>query len=381
VCSSDLLNGIFRQLANDLPGDIGLYLATADGDFLVHPDNSQAFAFEKGKRAQVQEQFHATAGLIDGRHQDVVTTVQAGSARGLVATFIRAPLSTPRDANYILGLSQSMSAVVKESDDLGDAILRIVLAFSILAGILAVLLSRAVTRPLDQMVRAVKRFAATQAREPLPVQRQDEIGVLARSFDEMQQQIENQMGTLQRKQLELDHLASHDALTGLPNRRVFLDRIEHALARARRAELQLAILFVDLDHFKQINDELGHAVGDVMLLAVADRMRETVRATDTVARLGGDEFIVLVEDVDSVEAVAMVAHKIIEALATPVHYREHALTVGASIGIAIYPHDGTTTTEIIASADQAMYRAKLAGRNRYALATVSAEAAALQIGL
>jgi len=375
------LNGIFRQLANDLPGDIGLYLATADGDFLVHPDNSQAFAFEKGKRAQVQDQFPATAGLIDGRSQDVVTTVQAGPARGLVATFIRAPLSTPREANYILGLSQSMSAVVKESDDLGGAILRIVLAFSILAGILAVLLARAVTRPLDQMVRAVKRFAATQAREPLPVQRQDEIGVLARSFDEMQQQIENQMGTLQRKQLELDHLASHDALTGLPNRRVFLDRIEHALARARRAELQLAILFVDLDHFKQINDELGHAVGDVMLLAVADRMRETVRATDTVARLGGDEFIVLVEDVDSVEAVAMVAHKIIEALATPVHYREHALTVGASIGIAIYPHDGTTTTEIIASADQAMYRAKLAGRNRYALATVSAEAAALQIGL
>jgi diguanylate cyclase (GGDEF)-like protein len=176
--------------------------------------------------------------------------------------------------------------------------------------------------------------------------------------------------TLQAKQLELDHLASHDPLTGLPNRRVFLDRVEHAIARARRAELQLAILFIDLDHFKEINDKLGHAVGDVMLLAVADRLRTTVREADTVARLGGDEFIVMIEDVDNVDAVAMVAHKIIESLATPVWYQEQSLAVGASIGIALYPNDGTTTTEIIAAADQAMYRAKSAGRNRYRLASV-----------
>ncbi len=384
VVNADM-NGIFRQLAGDLPRGIGLYLATDRGDFLVHPDSAQAFAFDKGKRALVQDQFPATAALVEGRGAGhVVTTAPAGSdpAHGMVATFIRERLSAPQqEAWFILGLSQSMATVLKESDDLGEAILRIVLAFSAIAVLLAALLARAVTGPLDQMVHAVKRFAAEPARQPLPIARQDEIGVLARSFDEMQQQIQLQMSTLQNKQRELDHLASHDALTGLPNRRVFLDRVEHALARARRAELQMAILFVDLDHFKEINDNLGHAVGDVMLLAVSDRLRATVRAADTVARLGGDEFIILVEDVDSVEAVALIARKIIESLATPLSYREQELTVGASIGIALYPHDGCTTTEIVASADQAMYRAKIGGRNRYCLASVSGEAEALQIGL
>ena len=209
-------------------------------------------------------------------------------------------MNQPQDDEFfVLGLSQPTAAVLSDSDALGTAILRIVFAFSVLSLVLAVLLARAVTGPLHQMVRAVQRFTAVQERAPLPIARLDEIGVLARSFDEMQQKIEAQMGTLQAKQLELDHLASHDPLTGLPNRRVFLDRVEHALTRARRAESRLAILFIDLDHFKEINDQLGHAVGDVMLLAVADRMRATVRAADTVARLGGDEFIILVEDIEN----------------------------------------------------------------------------------
>lgn len=365
------LHGLFRQLAIDLPGDIGLHLANDRGDFLIHPDPSQAFAFEKGRQSRVQDQFPATAALVAGEVDHVVTTTTTlfGPTRETVATFIRAPLSTPqRESNYLLGLSQSMSVVLKESDALGSTILRIVAALSFLSAILAVVLARAVTKPLNQMVIAVKRFATIQARAPLPIDHKDEIGVLARSFDDMQRQIETHLQTLQTKQLELDHLASHDALTGLPNRRVFLDRVEHALARTRREKLQLAILFIDLDHFKEINDKLGHAVGDVMLLAVADRLRATIRATDTVARLGGDEFIVLIENIDGVASVTRVAQKVIDSLVSPVSYHDQSLTVGASIGIAIYPNDGATTTDIIASADQAMYRAKMAGRNRYCLA-------------
>jgi diguanylate cyclase len=366
VLNADL-NWVFRLLASDLPEGIGIYLTNGHGDFLLHPDASQAFAFDRGKRILVQDQFAATAKLFDGQAEYVVTTATSATS---VAAFIKQRLNQPQDNEFfVLGLSQPTAAVLSDSDALGTAVLRIVFAFSVLSLILAVLLSRAVTGPLHQMVQAVQRFTAAQERAPLPVARLDEIGVLARSFDEMQQKIETQMDTLQAKQLELDHLASHDPLTGLPNRRVFLDRVEHALARARRTESRLAILFIDLDHFKEINDELGHAVGDVMLLAVADRMRTTVRAADTVARLGGDEFIVLVEDVESLDAMAMVATKIIESLAHPVWYQGQPLTVGASIGIAVYPRDGTTTTEIIASADQAMYRAKLSGRNRYHLAS------------
>jgi len=379
VMNADL-ETVFRLLASDLPQGIGIYLTNGRGDFLLHPDASQAFAFDRGKRIQLHEQFPATARLFERRADHVVTTATPDSAS--VAAFIRQPLNPPQDnESFVLGLSQPTAAVLSDSDALGTAILRIVFAFSVLSLVLAVLLSRAVAGPLHQMVKAVQRFTAVQERVAMPTDRQDEIGVLARSFDEMQQKIEAQVNTLQAKQLELDHLASHDPLTGLPNRRVFLDRVEHALVRARRAESRLAILFIDLDHFKEINDSLGHAVGDVMLLAVADRMRATVRAADTVARLGGDEFIILVEDVDSVESVTMVAHKIIEALAHPVWYREQSLVVGASIGIAIHPRDGITTTEIIASADQAMYHAKLAGRNRYSMASDSDETAWRQISL
>lgn len=367
VMNADL-DWAFRLLASDVPEGIGLYLTNTFGDFLLHPDPGQAFAFDRGKRVLVQDQFPATASLVEGKADQVVTAAAPGAAS--VAAFVRQSLNPPQnDAFFILGLSQPTAAVLSDSDALGTAIQRIVFAFSILSLILAVALARAVTRPLNQMVRAVKRFAVIQQRAPLPIDRQDEIGVLARSFDEMQQKIETQVSTLEAKQVELDHLASHDVLTGLPNRRVFLDRVEHALTRARRTERQLAILFIDLDHFKEINDKLGHAVGDVMLLAVADRLRSTVRAADTVARLGGDEFIVLIEDVDQVDAVTMVAHKIIEALATPVWYQDQPLSVGASIGIALYPHDGATITEIIAAADQAMYRAKFAGRNRCCLAS------------
>lgn len=373
VMNADL-DGVFHLLAGDLPKGIGLYLTNSQGDFLIHPDPSQAFAFDRGKHILVQDSFPATGQLIEGDADHVVTTVSPETAS--VAAFVKQRLGSPQAyAFFVIGLSQPTAAVLSESDALGRAIMRIAVGFSALSLVLAILAARAVTGPLDQMVRAVQHFAETQRRMPLPIARQDEIGVLARSFDEMQQKIETQVNTLQAKQLELDHLASHDPLTGLPNRRVFLDRVEHALARARRENSRLAILFVDLDHFKEINDRLGHAVGDVMLLAVADRMRATVRAADTVARLGGDEFIILIELVDGPETVGLIAQKIIESLAHPVWHNEQALTVGASIGIALYPQDGTSTTEIIAHADQAMYRAKLAGRNRYCLADTATETA------
>jgi diguanylate cyclase (GGDEF)-like protein len=368
------LNRIFKQLATDIPRGIDVYLANAQGDFLLHPDAAQAFAFDRGRRALVQEQFPTTVALVDGSVDQVITSVHSEQVAGkaVVAAFARQRvIGSGRDMAFILGLSQPTATVLQDSEDLGSAILRIILAFSALSVIPAILISRAITSPLNQMVRAVRRFTVEQAREPLPTTRQDEIGVLARSFDDMQHQIQLQMSSLQNKQRELDHLASHDTLTGLPNRRVFLDRLERALARARRGEKQLAILFIDLDHFKEINDSLGHAVGDIMLRAAAERLRATVRETDTVARLGGDEFIVLSENIADVQAAAVIAGKIIEALAVPVSYREHALTVGASIGISLYPRDGGTATEVVASADQAMYRAKLGGRNGYCLASES----------
>jgi len=184
----------------------------------------------------------------------------------------------------------------------------------------------------------------------------------------MQEEIQGQIAALQAKEAALDHLASHDSLTGLPNRRVFMDRLELALARARRGGEPIALLFVDLDRFKEVNDHAGHAAGDALLRTVAQRMRGAVREADTVARMGGDEFLVLLDGAADSIAAGQVAQKLLDGLAQPVPYGGESLTIEASIGVSLCPRDGTTAGEIIAAADRAMYRAKAEGRNRYCFA-------------
>ena len=163
-----------------------------------------------------------------------------------------------------------------------------------------------------------------------------------------------------RKAMEerLSHLAHHDALTGLPNRKLFGDRVEEAFKRSKRKNLRLALLFVDLDKFKPINDTYGHAVGDLALKEVAQRLRTVLRATDTVARVGGDEFMVLVEELrDSTEAVE-IALKIKSVFGDELNISGLSLPVGASVGIAIYPDHGDSVASLMHQADLAMYRDK-----------------------
>ncbi|MFP5327001.1 MAG: putative bifunctional diguanylate cyclase/phosphodiesterase, partial [Acidimicrobiia bacterium] len=163
---------------------------------------------------------------------------------------------------------------------------------------------------------------------------------------------------------QLAHLAAHDALTGLPNRWAFLEELGRALGRSERHGSQVAVLFLDLDDFKIVNDTLGHSVGDQLLIAVADVLRATVRAGDTLARLGGDEFTVAVEDLaDGTEAISL-AERILLALAEPLPIGGRRYVVGASIGIATSESDASGPDELLRRADLAMYRAKELGRNR-----------------
>ncbi|RAU21303.1 response regulator [Paramagnetospirillum kuznetsovii] len=171
----------------------------------------------------------------------------------------------------------------------------------------------------------------------------------------------------ERKENEerIKRLAHHDSLTGLPNRNLLNDRINHALARVRRHGGRMAVLYVDLDKFKPINDTLGHEAGDVVLKEVARRLSTCIRGSDTVSRVGGDEFVVVMEEVARPGEAAMVARKIIDSLTKPVEFNEHACQVGASIGIAIFPDDGATMEEVSKAADVAMYRVKHSGRNAF----------------
>jgi diguanylate cyclase (GGDEF)-like protein len=162
------------------------------------------------------------------------------------------------------------------------------------------------------------------------------------------------------------HQAVHDALTGLPNRTLFADRVDHALAGAERRGGRVAVLFCDLDNFKVVNDSLGHHAGDELLILVADRLRDALRATDTVARFGGDEFGILLEDIGADERGAVrVAEQIGAAFREPFRLRGGAHVVSASIGIALSSEASSSPTELVRDADAAMYRAKLRGRNGY----------------
>jgi diguanylate cyclase (GGDEF)-like protein len=164
---------------------------------------------------------------------------------------------------------------------------------------------------------------------------------------------------------QMNHLAHHDVLTNLPNRTLLLDRLGQAIELARRQGQKLAVMFMDLDRFKHINDSLGHAVGDQLLQSVGRRLVACVRHSDTVSRQGGDEFVVLLSSVEHAEDAALAAQKIIDALALPQRIDGHDLQVGVSIGISIYPEDGEDAENLIKSADTAMYHAKENGRNNF----------------
>lgn len=171
--------------------------------------------------------------------------------------------------------------------------------------------------------------------------------------------------SLKQTQSQLEHLAHHDSLTNLPNRLLFEDRLEHAIAQAKRQGRQLAVLFLDLDRFKNINDSLGHAMGDELLKEVAKRLQNILRDDDTAARLGGDEFTVLVENLDDPSQAAVVASKIQDKFKSPFKIAGRELHVTSSIGISIFPEDGKDVADLTKNADAAMYQAKEQGRNNY----------------
>ncbi len=180
-----------------------------------------------------------------------------------------------------------------------------------------------------------------------------------------------------RAEEQIEFQAYHDALTGLPNRRLFRDRLTVALAHARRMRSLVAVMFLDLDRFKEVNDTLGHSFGDEMLKEVATRLQQSLREEDSIARMGGDEFTVLLADLGSSDDVASIAQKLIDAVALPMCIEEREIFITTSIGIALFPSDGDTAELLLKNADHAMYRAKDAGRGSLQLFTPAMNSRAL----
>lgn len=222
----------------------------------------------------------------------------------------------------------------------------------ILAGlIISNILADTITQPILKLYEKVKESTHSKTVLCSPIGTNDEIEQLAKAFDE--------------RTISLQYEVEHDSLTTLPNRVLLLDRLNQSIKHSKLHNSKLALLFIDLDHFKEINDSLGHSIGDELLKKVSDTIRKIIKEDDTVARLGGDEFVVLIEDTNSTDDIIDYTQKIMDEFQKTQIIKEHSFFISCSIGISIYPNDGLTSEELIKNADAAMYKAKEIGRNNY----------------
>ncbi len=260
-------------------------------------------------------------------------------------------------------------------------ILVTLLIMTIIAILIADRLQRILTKPIVNMVKHIENIYRTGNFESrLKESHDNEIGELVSGFNKMLQTVqerENEL-TIRSKQLQrlvdvrteqLYQKAHFDSLTGLPNRYLLVDRLHQAIAKSSRSNNKLALLFLDLDRFKIINDNLGHQNGDQLLKEVAKRLLKLSRQSDTVARLGGDEFVFLLENLSSLKSAARTAKRIIESFKVPFRIQDHILHVSTSIGISIYPEDGDDEKALLKNADISMYHAKQQGSGKYSFYT------------
>ncbi len=273
---------------------------------------------------------------------------------------------------------------------LGIIVTLVTLMSIILVGVLVfILINWILIHPIRRLGSVAYEIGQGNFNIETNISSKDEIGELAYSFQEMSR-------NLKQSQEQVSYLAYRDALTGLPNRRMFQEYLHSALANAYRHKTGIAILFLDLDNFKQVNDTLGHQLGDKLLNEIARRIEECIRMedqvshtspgtgimlddpSDTLARLGGDEFIILMSDFDEPSDIAHVAQRLLDIMSDPVEIDDNVLFVGCSIGISMYPTDGEDVDTLIKNADIAMYHAKENGRNNYQFYSESMNAVTMQ---
>ncbi len=240
------------------------------------------------------------------------------------------------------------------------------LFYALLVLLIARRLQRMITDPIHSLVQSMLQVSeGKDYSHRVQKQSNDELGRLFDGFNDMLEELERRDLALRKNESHLDYLAYHDPLTKLANRLLFHDRLEHSMLRAKRLISRIAILFIDLDRFKYINDSLGHDAGDRVLCVVAERLQGQVREADTLARLGGDEFVIILEQLKKTEDLSRFVKKLMKELEQPILIAEQKLHVTASIGLSIYPENGVNADSLMSAADIAMYQAKKNGTNTY----------------
>jgi diguanylate cyclase (GGDEF)-like protein len=264
-----------------------------------------------------------------------------------------------------LFLSSDMQDLNKRQKDLLLVTSILMLLGLLVSGASAAVLQSKISKPISDLARAMNEVTAKQQFEArVSVSGSDEIAQLGHGFNTMLSELQRRDIGKKDAESKLAFQALNDALTGLPNRRLFSDRLGQTLALARRNGRMIALLYIDLDGFKLVNDSLGHPIGDSLLAQVAARLQTRVRRSDTLARLGGDEFTVILESLHAKEEAALAAKSLLNVLTPPFSVDGHQLTIGASVGISVFPENGKDADELMQQADSAMYAAKRDGKNR-----------------
>jgi diguanylate cyclase (GGDEF)-like protein len=243
----------------------------------------------------------------------------------------------------------------------------LLLAVLILSTFLGSMFQSRILRPIEELARAMEEVTVHHVfRARVSPEGKDEIALLGRGFNSMLEELEKHARDKAAFEARLEYQAFNDELTGLPNRRLMADRLNQAMAVAARNLNAAALLYIDLDGFKLVNDSLGHSVGDLLLAEVAKRLQSRVRESDTLARLGGDEFAIIMAGPGSKQQPGRLGKEILKVLAAPFHIEGHEVRIGASIGISLFPDHGTSSVLLLQNADSAMYAAKRAGKNQVA---------------
>jgi diguanylate cyclase (GGDEF)-like protein len=335
------------------------------------------------------------------RYLELVAPVGATPSPTARAIGVAAAEGAPRPAGvagapigYVrLGMSYGRQRGTMMAQALGT--LTVVLLLTVVAVIASLLVTRRLVAPMRRLMRAARAVGSGRLDVYVPPSSSDELGILTHTFNHMTQRLaesQSEVANYQRtledkvaqrtKELEVAtahayKLAQHDILTGLPNRSLLNQRLKQIFAQAQRSGLQVACLFLDFDHFKRINDTLGHDAGDQLLQAIAQRLTSAVRESDTVARLGGDEFVVILPGLDPAHAtfeVMTVLQRVRDSFHAPFRLADQTPTLTCSVGVSVYPLDAVDPVTLIKQADTAMYAAKEAGRNGYRFYTADMNA-------
>lgn len=342
------LGPIIAQASEALRGSTG-YFVTDDQGNLVFPGSVLT-----GHQALGPEPFRR---LLKG-------VAEAGAVSLPLAGQATVAYGLELDGQFLLFAAHSLANSERAGRVLGVQVIlvtlgAVLLATMLLFGVLRYLL----VRPLDRLSVAARAIGAGNLDHPIGVHSRDEVGLLADTFRDM---CEN----LKESSRQISFLADHDSLTGLPNRSMFREFLTHAIAHARRSGERLALLFLDIDDFKKINDSIGHPAGDELLQRFAEQLSSRLREEDfvsrsNVARLGGDEFLVMLSDVGTPYDAGKVAARVVRPFAEPVVLADQEFLISASVGISVYPEDGQDCDTLIRNADAAMYHAKRLGKGDY----------------